>query len=170
MAVGALAGDVAVGQELAGLLVVELHGSLLDKLALVVEAAEKLRCRLRVQLRGGAGVYVKRYAQPGHRVADDGVVAVDDVLWGDTLGLGLDGDGHAMLVAAADHQHLAAAHTQVAGVDVCGDVDAGQMAYVHRAVGVRQRGGYEGTVGSLFHICLYCCKDTTFFNPLTNRI
>ncbi len=46
MAVGALARHVAVGQELLGLLVVQLFGGLLDQFALVVQLAEPLGGKL----------------------------------------------------------------------------------------------------------------------------
>ena len=49
MAVGALARDVAVSEELFGLLVVELFGSLLDQLALVIELAEPVGSKLVVR-------------------------------------------------------------------------------------------------------------------------
>ena len=41
MAVGAFAGHIAVGEELVGLFVVELHRGFLDELAFFIEAAEK---------------------------------------------------------------------------------------------------------------------------------
>ena len=45
--------DVAVGEELLSLWVIELLGSLLDELAVVVEMAEEIRCQLVVDLAGG---------------------------------------------------------------------------------------------------------------------
>ena len=42
VAVGALAGDVAVGKELSGLFVVKLHRGLLHKAVVIVQATEKL--------------------------------------------------------------------------------------------------------------------------------
>ena len=52
--------------------------------------------------RSRAPVDVEGYAQLGKGILDDGMIAVYDILRGDTLFFGLDGDGHSMLVAAAD--------------------------------------------------------------------
>ena len=148
-AVGAGAGDVAVGQELLGLLVVVLLRHFLDELALLVEFLEVGGGGLVVLLAGGAAVDVERDAQFGEAVLDNLVVAVDDVLRRDALLAGLDGDGHAVLVAAADEHHLLALGAEVAHIDVGGHVDAGQVADVHRAVGVGQRRG-DGVAAVLF--------------------
>ena len=54
----------------------------------------------------------------------------------DALGVGGDGDRGAVLVGAADHQHLVPGHAVVAAEDVGGDAEAGDVADVPRAVGV----------------------------------
>ncbi len=56
MAVGALAGNVSVGQEHLGLLIVVLLAGLLDELAGIIQFAEKVRCNLMVS--GGTGTTV----------------------------------------------------------------------------------------------------------------
>ena len=50
VATWAFAADVAVGEKLLSFRVVELLGSLLDELAVVVEMAEEIRCQLVVDL------------------------------------------------------------------------------------------------------------------------
>lgn len=88
-----------------------------------------------------AGVYIERYAEAFERFLDECVVAVDDVLRCDTFGAGLESDGHTMLVAAADECHGAAGKAEIACVDIGGHIYAGEMADVHRAIGVWERGG-----------------------------
>ena len=86
--------------------------------------------------RCGASVYVERYAEFLERVFYYLVVAVHYVLRGHSLFAGLDGYGHSVLVAAADKEHLVAAQTQVACVNVGGHIYSGQMADMHRTVGI----------------------------------
>ncbi len=66
------------------------------------------------------------------------MVAVHDVLRGDTLLAGFKGDGHTMLVAAANHKHLFTVHTHIACVDVSGNIHSREVSDMHRSVGVRQ--------------------------------
>ena len=141
----ACAHDIAVGKEGLRLLVVILHRGALDELALVVELAEKLRRRLVVRGRRGARIDVERDAQTAERLLDKRVVAVDDHLRRYALLTRLDGDGHAVLVAAAHRDHVAAPQTEIARVDIRGDIYAGQVPDMDRAVGVGQSGCYEIT-------------------------
>ena len=140
-AAGAGAGDVAVGQELASLLVVVLLRHFLDEFALVVELLEVGGCGLVVEGAGGAAVDVEGDAQFGEGLLDDFVVAVDDVLRCYAFAAGLDSDGHAVFVAAADKHHLLALGAQVACVDVSRNVHTGQVTDVYGSVGVGQRRG-----------------------------
>lgn len=89
----------------------------------------------------GARVDVERHTQFLERVLDNGVVAVDYILWGDPFGFCLYGDGHAMFVATAYHYHVFASQAQEAGVNVGRDVNSGKVAYVYRAVGIGERRG-----------------------------
>ena len=154
-ALGAGAHDVAVRQELLRLGVVVLLALLRDELARVVEPAEELGGRLGVHLGRGAAIDVEMDAEPLERVLDDAVVAVHDVLRGAALLAGLDGDGHAVLVGAADIQDFPAAHAQVAHIDVCGYIDTGEVADVDRTVGVRQRAGHEGSLELFVHYFVF---------------
>ena len=154
--------DVAVGEPLVGLLVVILHRCLLDKLALVVERLEEIAGCAVVHGTGGAAIDVERDAELRHRLLDDGVIAVDDVLGRDALVLCLDGDGYAVLVAAANHHHVLAAQAQVACVDVGRNIHSSQVSDVHRTVGIGQSGGYQCAFKVFSHcfcICLRWAED-----------
>ena len=84
---------------------------------------------------------------------DDVMVAVHDILRGHALLAGLDGDGHAVLVGAADEEHLLAVVAQVARVDVGRDIDASEVADVDGAVGVGQ--GRSNRVSfRIFHVLI----------------
>ena len=150
-ALGAGAHDVAVGEEGLGLGVVVLLALLGDELAVVIELAEEAGGVLGVHLGGRTAVDVEMDAQALEGVLDDPVVAVHDVLRRAALLARLDGDGHAVLVGAADVQHFPAAHPQVADVDVGRHIDTGQVADVDRTVGVGQRTGHEGSFELFVH-------------------
>lgn len=79
------------------------------------------------------------------------MVAVYDVLRGNTFFAGFQGDGHAVLVGASDENDVAAFKPLVAGIDVGGYIHAGQVSDVYRTVGVRQSSGYEYSFEILFH-------------------
>ena len=78
VATGTFARDVAVGQESLCLLVIILHRGLLDKLALVIELAEEVRCCVMVHLRCGASIDIERNAEFFERLFDELVIAVHD--------------------------------------------------------------------------------------------
>ena len=162
VAAGAFARDVAVGQEGLRFLVVILHGGLFDELPFVIQFAEEVGSRPVVYLRGGASVHVERDAEFLERLLDELVVTVHDVLRCAALLLGADGDGHAVLVASADEEHLLLFQAQVSCVNVGRHVDARQVSYVYRPVGVGQRRGDGGTFEFLFHIVVMLIKCDYF--------
>jgi hypothetical protein len=125
---------VAVGEKLSGLLVIELHGCFLDKFPLVVKTAEEIGRHAPVGFGSRTAVDVERNAEFLERILDDLVVTVHDILWSHSLVARLDGNGHTVLVAAADHEDFLASEAHVAGVDVGRHVDAGEMADMHRSV------------------------------------
>ena len=116
-----------------------------------VKAAEEIGGRTGMRLGAGAPVHVERYAELLERIFDYRVITVHYILGGDTLLAGLDGDRHAMLVAAADEQHFAALQAQIACVDVGRHVHSGQMAYVHRAVGIGESCSDESAFEFIVH-------------------
>ena len=115
---GTSASDIAVGEELSGLLVVILLALFLDEDALVIERAEEVGGHAMVHLGGGAGVDVERDPEALEGVLDKRVIAVYDVLRSDAFLLGAEGDGHAVLIRPTDEEDVASAESQVARVDV----------------------------------------------------
>ena len=176
VAVGALALDVAVGQELAVLLVIELLGHLLDELALVIEFAEELSGKLVMRLARRAAVDIIRDTQFLERIPDDGMVTVHDLLRSDALLAGSLGHGHTMLIAAAHKQHILALQSQVAHIDVGGHIHTGQVTDVDRSVSIGQRRRHQRAckfllflhlayilLFSLLLFSLLACKGTKKF-------
>ena len=76
---------------------------------------------------------------------DHPVVAVGQLPRADALLLGLHQDRRAVLVGAGDHEHLVAGHPHVPAEDIGGDAEAGHVADVAGAVGVRP--GHRGEIG-----------------------
>ena len=137
-AVRASAHDVSVGEKLLGLGVVILLRLFLHELAVVVKLAEEVGGELVVNLRCGAAVDVERDAELLERVLDDLVVTVAYVLRRYAFLLCPDGDRHSVLIASSDEDDRAFFEAQVAHVDIRGHIHAGQVAYVHATIGVRQ--------------------------------
>ena len=155
MATRALALDVAVGEEVAGLLVVELLRHLLHELTLVVELAEEVARQLVMRGARGAAVDVERDAEALERVLDERVVAVHHLLHGDAFLAGTYGDGHAVFVASADEEALTSLQTEVARIDVGRHIDAGQMSDMYWSVGIRQSGRNGRSLELFFHALIY---------------
>ena len=151
-ALGAGAGDVAVCQEGFGFLVIVLLALLGDEFVVVVELAEELRGIFLVHLGGGAGVDVVVDAQAREGIFHYLMVLVHNILRSYALFAGLDGDGHAVFVAAADEHHILPAHAQVADIDVSGNVSAGQVADMDGTVGVGKCAGHKGSFVTHFFI------------------
>ena len=74
---------------------------------------------------GGAGEMVEADVQLVKKFLDLLVVLVHVLLVRDARFLGVDGDGHAVLVGAADVQHVLAVLAQEAAVDIRGQVGPG---------------------------------------------
>ena len=144
-ALGADSLDEAVCQEHFGLLVIELLRLLDNEIVLVVELAEELGSILRMHLGRGPGINVEVDPKARKGVLHDFVVLVHDILRRDTLVFRLDGDGHAVLVAAADKQHILSPHAEVTDIDVAGDVGTGQVADMDRTVGIGECTGHESS-------------------------
>ena len=118
-----------------------------------------------MSLRRGAAIHIERDTELLERVLDDLVIAVHDVLRGDSLLASLDGNGHTMLVATADHQHLTPLQAQIACIDIGRYVYPRQVADVHRAVGVWQGGGDECSF-EIFHYLFVDFCVVLFINKM----
>ena len=144
----ASADDISIRKELLAFGIEVLLRLFLDELPFVIEFLEELLSRGTVHLRRGTRVDVVADAQLLERLLDDGMVAVDDVLWRHAFFLSLDGNRHAVLVGTTDKQHFLTAHSQIADIGVGGDVNAGKVTNVDGAVGVWQGRGYRVTLES----------------------
>ena len=167
-AVGALAHDVSVGKELVGFLVVILFRFLLDEFAIVVKFAEEVGGKFVVYFGGGTAVDVEGDAKLLKRVLDEFVVAVADILWRTAFLLGTYGDGHAVLIATADEDHVLALEAQVPGIDIGWHIDAGHVPDVDTTVGIRQSRSHCGALEFLlFHDDSFVFPDAKIQkNPL----
>ena len=153
MATRTLASNVAVSQEMASLLVVELLGGHRDELALVIELAEEVAGKLVVGLAGSAAIDVEGDAEALEAVLDEVVIAVDDFLNSDALFASSNSNGNAVFITAADEDALATFQTKIAGIDVSRHVNASQMADMYRSVRIRQSGRNRSSLEMLFHDC-----------------
>ena len=154
-AVGASASDVAVGKELVRLFIIILLGGLLDEFAFRIELLEIFGGCAMVLLTAGAAIDIKRDAKAFEAVLDDAVVAIYDVLWRDAFLASLDGDGDAVLIAAAYEDDLLALGAKVAHVDVGRDVDTCQVANMHGTVGIGQSRSDGVAAEVLVFLCIY---------------
>ena len=143
--------DVAVGEELPCLGVVVLLRLLLDEGSLVIEGTEEGRGMLPMGRARRTAIDVEGHTEASEGVPDDGVVAIHYILRGDSLLLRTDGDGHTVLIAPADEEHLLPLEPQVASVDVCRDVYSSEVADMHWPIGVGQGGRNECSLIVLLH-------------------
>ena len=157
-----LASNVAVSQEVASLLVVELLTDLLDKLTFVIELAEEVAGKLVVSRAGSAAIDVERDAEALEAVLDEVVVAVNDLLNSDAFFASSNSDGNSVLVATSNEEALATLQPQIARIDVGRHVNASQMADMYRSVRIRQSRRNRSSLEMLFHVILFkiSCKGT----------
>ena len=142
-AMGTRALDVPVGQEaVAARAVRQQHGVRVD-VPLFLQPQEKVLHDLLVVRGVGGGEQVERDAQPLPGVEELGMVALQHFLRFHAFLVGADGDGRAMGVGAGDHQHVVALHAVISGENIGGQVAAGHMTHVQRAVGVGPRDTYQ---------------------------
>ena len=128
--------DVAVGQRAAGGRRDRAERGLGEDVPVLQQGQEDLLGDRVVVTRRGPGEQVVGHPQVGEVIADDTVVAVDDLPDADAFLVRLDLDRGAVLVGAGDHQHLVARHPLVPAEHVARQPEAGDMADVPRAVGV----------------------------------
>lgn len=133
------------------LVAILLLGDLLQ-LAVVIELAEEVGGKLIVDGAGRATIDVKRDTELLKRVLDQVMIAIDDLLDGDTLLAGTNRDGHAVLITSTDEDHILFLQSEIADIGVCRHIDACQMADMHAAIGVRQGRSHRSALEILFHI------------------
>ena len=138
MAAGTFATDVAVGEELVGLFVVELFGSLLNELAFIIELAEEVAGKLVVNLACCAAVDVERDAELLERVLDEIVVAIDHILNGNAFLAGADSHWNTMFVGSANEENLLLLEAKIAHIDICWHIYTCQVSDMYRTIGIGQ--------------------------------
>ncbi len=119
--------DVAIGQEALILLVEVLLADPAVDVALLEQPEEHVLGDRSVIGGAGRGVQVPTDPDPLPALDDLGVVAIDDLLRRHPLGVGPHGDGRAVHIAPADHQHVVAGQPVIAGEDVGRQVGPGEV-------------------------------------------
>ncbi|OPZ81765.1 MAG: hypothetical protein BWY77_00489 [bacterium ADurb.Bin431] len=164
VAARALALNEAIGEETGALFTVELLDGALDQKALVMDDLEKIsrgavlhRCR-------GARKVVETHAEPGKGVVMVGPVFVDDLLGRHPRLFSGDGDGHAVLIGAADIDHIALFEALVAHIDVRRQISPGEVAEMDRPVGVGQGAGHQQAL--VFLLLLLAHVDCSLFHDM----
>ena len=163
VAVGALARDVAVGEEGFGFFVVVLFRFAFQKLPFVVESAEKVGSHFLVGVARGARVDVEGDAEVFKRLFDELVIAVYHFLHGATFFACTDGHGDPVFVRATDEEHFLLAQTEIAHVDVGRNVNTSQVTDVYTAVGIGKGSSDESSIESLIiHCQVYLLQSYAF--------
>ena len=134
------------------LLIIELFANLLHKLAVIIKLAKEVARQLVVRLAGSTTIHIKRYAEFLKAVLNKIMVAVHHLLDCDSLLAGTDGNRHTMLIRASDEQYVPTFQTQIAHINVGGNIDTCQMANMNRTVCVWQSGRNKGSFEMLFHL------------------
>ena len=90
------------------------------------------------------------------------MIAVTYILRRYTLFFGTYGDGHAVLVAAADKYNVFLFQTKITNVDIGRDIYTSQMAYMNTSVGIGQGGG-NGCAFKLFLFHIFVLSDLLIY-------
>eukprot|EP00166_Cyanidium_caldarium_P000929 ctg_1404.g427 len=155
---------VAVGQKLARLHIIQLRHGLLRAVPIVVYLPEDLLTYLGLARRRGAPKMVETQVEPAINVPVQPVVLVAQLSWCDALlgrlGLG----GRAVLIRAADEQHVHPGLSQVAGVHVRRQHRPDQIAQVRHVIHVGEGRSHQ-------HVPLtgYRCRQRCVYRHLLQR-
>ena len=121
-----------------GLLIVILFGLFLHQFAFIIELFKEVAGKLMMRFAGCSTIDIEADAKRLERLFDELVVAVAHVLRRDALFLRTDGDGHTMLIAAANEHHLLFFEAQIAHINICRHIDSCQMSNVNASVSIGQ--------------------------------
>ena len=163
VAIGTFSCHVTVGKELLGLLVVKLGSSLLRQFSLVIEFAKPFGSKFMMDVGGGAAIDVKGDTELLERVLNHLVITIHHVLWGDALLAGSHRDGHTVLIASADKQHILLLQSQVTYIDVGWYVNASQMTDVNTTVCIGQCRGHRSPLKFGFYPTFFTLGRTNWF-------
>ena len=130
--------NVAVGEKLLRLLVEILLRGLLDELAGIVELGKESAGNFGVGAGRRTRIHIKRHFKIAERVANQGMVFINDLLRRNAFFLGANGNGHAVLVGAANKFYVTPYRAQVAHINIGRQINARQVANVHWAIGIGQ--------------------------------
>ena len=108
MAARTLTADIAVGQEMACLGIVELLRALFDKLTGFVHLAEIVRGKPMMNSRSSTGIDIEGDTELLKRALDKRVIAVHHLLGRDSFFAGAYSNGNPVLIATADKHGLLA--------------------------------------------------------------
>lgn len=89
----------------------------------------------------GTGINIEGDAKILKRFFHHGVVLIHHLLRVDPFGPRFEGDGNTVFVASADELHVLFFKSPVSDKNIGGNITAGQVAYVHRSVGIGEGGG-----------------------------
>ena len=138
MAARTLTADIAVGQEMTRLGIIELLGGLFNKLAGIIHLAEIVGRKLMMDRRGSTGIDIEGDTELLKGAFDKRVIAVHHFLGRDSFFAGAYGYGHTVLIATADKHRLLAFEAQIARVDIRRNIDAGKVSDMDRTIRIRQ--------------------------------
>ena len=89
------------------------------------------------------------------------MIAVNNLLHGDTLLAGTDSNRHAVLIASADEHYVAVVEAQVAHINIGRHIHSGKVTDVYTSIGVGKSRRHSSTGKFLFHSLslkyLYVC-------------
>jgi hypothetical protein len=165
MATWTLTADVTVGEELLGLLVIELLGGLFDEFSVLVEFLEEVRSELVVNLARRAAVNVERDAKLLEGILDEVVIAIYNILDGDSLLAGTDGNRHAMFVRTSNEKDGTLLEAQIADIDVGWYINTCQVSDMYRTIGIGESSCYERAFELIFCHRYFFMGDIPPGNP-----
>ena len=149
-AVGAGSLDVAIREEPTFLLVEELLRDVRVEVSVVEQGEEELLHDPAMGVGPGRGEEVPVDVEVFPVGEELGVELVDDLLRIDALFIRLDRDRRAVDVRPRHHEHVVATRSPIPGVDVGGEIRAGHVPEVQRALRIRPCNGHEHVLRVVF--------------------
>jgi hypothetical protein len=106
-----------------------------------------------VSRRSGTAVNIKRDTEVLETLLDEVMIAINHLLYGNSLFLGTDSNRYTMLIATADEDNILLLEAEIANIDIGWHVYTCQVTDVHTTVGIRQSRSHGSTFKVLlFHI------------------
>ena len=86
----------------------------------------------------GSSVVVKRNAKVIKRRLDHIVIVINEFFWRFPFSFCSNGNRHSVLITSTDKKHILSFHAQVAGINVCWNINTSEMSDMYRTIGVRK--------------------------------